>query len=288
MSSSVVDNAKSFDRLGIKKSEIDQAIILMKAFREKYAFVENPELIETLTPDDIFKEQTSEVGDFFYRIEYQLKPIGHLFLFSNVYRQIRAQIADFKDVLYVVVDRKQSLAEKVDAPWNRIRGMGGDRHIAKKIIFCFNFETNDVLPIFKTSDLEHFFTSITGGKFPALYGGMSLGEKYQFLISEILQVKNQIPETEHWELPYFSRFLYDIYPPPRIVQAPPSNGKRTSREDKDKREKQHQMRELMTLLTELRRKNKISAEELRLYRKRWEDAPQNRKSLVDRLTILNS
>ena len=63
-------------------------------------------------------------------------------------------------LLHVAVDRKKTLAEKVDAPWDQIKGLGRDRHIAKKIIFCFNYENGDVLPIFKTQDLEFFINKI--------------------------------------------------------------------------------------------------------------------------------
>jgi len=50
-------------------------------------------------------------------------------------------------------------------------------------------------------------------------------------------------------------------------------------------EKKKQFGEFMTLLKELRESDKISAEELRDYRKNWENYPQNRKILIDTLTI---
>ncbi len=37
----------------------------------------------------------------------------------GVYLQIRAQVDDFKELLHVAVDRKKTLAEKVDAPWDQ-------------------------------------------------------------------------------------------------------------------------------------------------------------------------
>lgn len=40
----------------------------------------------------------------------------------------------------------------------------------------------------------------------------------------------------------------------------------------------------MNLLKELRESNKISAEELREYRKNWENYPKNRKIITDTLT----
>lgn len=192
MKESLLEKVKSFDRNGEVKIEIDSAMKLLRDFRRKYPFVENPESIETLDPNDIFREQSNEVGDFFVWVEYDLKTIGHLRLYgSNVYRQIRNQLEDFKELLYVTVDPKKTLAQKVDAPWKRIRGLGQDRHIAKKIIFCFNYENGDVFPIFSTRHLEYFLSEIAERpSFPAQY--TSLGEMYEFLISELLRVKQNL------------------------------------------------------------------------------------------------
>jgi len=211
MAKSLLEKVKAFDKTGTIKTEVDGAVRLLRDFRAKYRFVKNPESIEALNPDDIFKLHPAEVGEFFHWLEYYLKPIGHLTLYSRVYRRIRNQLDDFKELLHVTVDPKKSLAEKVDAPWDRIKGMGYDRHIAKKIIYCFNYEDGDILPIFNTRHLEHFYNEVVDKpSFPAKY--VTLGEKYQFLISELLGVKQSLPEAQTWELPYFSRFLYDNYP----------------------------------------------------------------------------
>ena len=50
-------------------------------------------------------------------------------------------------------------------------------------------------------------------------------------------------------------------------------------------EKKVQFGEFMNLLKELRKGDKISAEELRDYLKNWEINPQNRKILTDNLAI---
>jgi len=283
MRTSVLEKAKTFDKSGAVEIEIDNAVGLLRSFRAKYPFAENLKSIETLDPDDIFKEQTSEVGDFFHWLEYRLKPIGHLTLYSNVYRQIRSQFEDFKELLYVVVDKEKSLAEKVDAPWREILGMGGDSHIAKKIIFCFNFETELVIPIFSTGHLEFFLHDVIEGvEFPVQYENMSLGEKYEFLTSEILKIKESSQVTKPWEITYFCRFLYDTYPPPQI-DSPIA---KTRGGEKIKTEQQQEFGEFMKLLTELQGKSKISGEEFRLNRKLWEDYPENRESLVERLRLL--
>jgi hypothetical protein len=284
MKESLLEKVRAFDKNGVIKIEIDSAMRLLKDFRVRYPFAENPESIETLAPHDIFREQSDEVGEFFHWLEYYLKPIGHLTLYSNVYRQIRNQFEDFKELLHVTVDPEKSLAQKVDAPWDRIRGLGYDRHIAKKIIFCFNYEDGDVLPIFKTSHLKHFLNEIVDKpSFPAQY--TSLGETYEFLISELLRVKQNLPETISWELPYFSRFLYDNYPPPLMDKHPIDTNRRT-KPDSETRKEQMQFGEFAELLNGLQRKGKISAEEYRNHGKLWRERPQDRQSLVERLRML--
>jgi hypothetical protein len=281
MKSLVIEKARAFDTDGIIKKEVETAVGLLKNFREKYPIVEHPESIETLRPDDIFKNETGEIGDFFHWIEYYLKPLGHLTLYSNVYRRIRSHFDIFKELLYVVVDKEKSLAQKVDAQWNEIRGLGSDRHIAKKVIFCFNYETERIVPIFSTGHLEYFLeTILERPEYPQQYENMSHGEKYEFLTEQILTAKESSVVTEHWETTYFCRFLYETYPPPRIV--PSSERKRLA--DKAIMEQKQQYREFINMLNELRRNSKISAEDFRSYRKQWEEHPQDRKLLVDRLS----
>jgi len=285
MRASVIEKAKIFDKDGTIKREVETAISLLRNFREKYPFVENPKSIEALKPDDVFKKETGEIGDFFHWIEYRLKPLGHLTLYSNVYRRIRSDFDTFKELLYVVVDKEKSLAKKVDAQWNEIKGLGRDRHIAKKIIFCFNYEIESVVPIFSTSHLEYFLkTILERSKFPLQYENMSRGEKYEFLTDELLKAKEDSPITESWEITYFCRFLYETYPPPLII--PSSERKKLAA--KAVMEKQQQFSDFMNMLNELRRNNKISAQDLRAYQKQWGDYPQNRKFLVNKLAILQN
>jgi hypothetical protein len=57
-------------------------------------------------------------------------------------------------------------------------------------------------------------------------------------------------------------------------------------ENRARMEQRRQFSDFILLLTELQRKNKISGEEFRLNSKLWEDNPQNRESLVERLKLL--
>jgi hypothetical protein len=285
MKAPLLEKVGAFDKSGAIKIEADSAMESLKGFRARYPFAENPETIETLDPNDIFRVQSNEVGEFFHWLEYTLKPVGHLTLHgSKVYRHIRDKFEDFKELLYVAVDPKKSLAEKVDAPWDRISGLGLDRHIAKKIIFCFNHEHGDILPIFNTVHLEHFLNEIADKpEYPVLY--TSLGETYEFLISGLLRVKQDLPETQSWGLLYFARFLYDSCPPPQL-DGPSTGVVRGTKLDDKTRNEQIQFGEFTKLLNELQRKGRISGEEYRTCGQSWRERPQDRESLAQRLRLL--
>jgi len=206
---SISQKAKEFDKRGKYRRKVDDALELLKQFRRNYPFKESPESIDSLTIDDLFKESPPKVGNFFWWIEYKLKPLGYLSIYSNVYRNARNQLEEFKALLYVAVDDEKTLAEKVDAPWERISGMGGDKHVAKKIISCYD---DNVLPVFRTSDLEYFFDLFEGKEnLPSNYDSMSLGEKFQFLNQALLDAKERVSATRKWDNVYFMWFLYVTY-----------------------------------------------------------------------------
>jgi hypothetical protein len=276
--------AKTFDADCSIKSLVDEALIKLKEFRKKYPFSEDPTQIDRLSADDIISD-TGQMGDFFRYIEHQLIALGHLTLYgSKVYHNIRAQLEDFKELLLIVVDKEKSIAEKVDAPWQEIKKLGGDSHIAKKIIFCFNYETGLVAPIFKTGDLEYFLQTINDAAiFPVKYESMSLGEKYEFLTQKIIEAKQSSEVTEPWEITYFSWFLYQTFPPPKMVTTPVH---RKKLEDKTELEKKQQYGVFIGLLNELRRKERISAEQWREYSNSWLKNPEARQTLTDTLTKL--
>jgi len=210
---SLSEDAKNFDKDRRWRREVDSGLKLLEEFRNKYPFQTDPSLIDNLTPDDLFK-----VGaDYFFRwIEHTLRPLGALRLGSaTVWRNACKQIDDFKDLLRIAVSNR-ALSEKVDAPWEKVSGMGGDKHIAKKIISCYD---DKVIPIFKTEDLEYFHDKLLGKlKYPSNYDSMSLGQKYEYLNHALVNLKEKTPETTNWDNLYFMRFLYETYPPPRATE----------------------------------------------------------------------
>jgi hypothetical protein len=94
----------------------------------------------------------------------------------------------FKKLLRIVVSEDVSLAEKIDAEWGMLPGWGGDRHYAKKIVFCYYPE--EVIPIFKTEHLEHFLRILglleeayrkAQAMFQRSYEDLTVGQKYELL-----------------------------------------------------------------------------------------------------------
>lgn len=284
MKEDVTQKAKFFDSEGKIKHRIEDALNKLKDFRKKYPFTENPATIENLTPEDIFKEDTNEIGEFFHYIEFHLKALGALELKgSATYRNITAQLEDFKELLHIAVDKNKSLEEKVNAPWQEIKGLGGDRHIAKKIIFCFNYERDAVVPIFSTSHLEHFLNIIQETSWqPIQYYNMNLGEKYEILTEELIKSKESSPVTKPWEITYFCRFLYETYVPPKIT----TTTQHKKLHEKEARERQQQFSKFINLLNQLKKEGKITAEQWRAYSKQWQERVETRQILTEELKQL--
>ncbi len=207
---SIIDKAREFDKSGEIRRKINECLELLEVFREKYPFRRHPDSINKLTTEDLVQK-----GEdcFFKWLEFTLRPLGRIALGSG--KEACLQLKEFKDLLRIAVDEEKTLVEKVDAPWDRIKRMGGDKHVAKKIISCYD---NSILPIFRTDDLEHFFDLFVGKpNLPSNYDSMTLGEKYQYLTRVLINVKESTPETGEWNNPYFMRFLYAMYPPARCI-----------------------------------------------------------------------
>jgi len=213
-SNSVQEKANAFDKSGLIKTEVDTSLRLLKEFRKKFPFVENLRSIEWLDPDKLFKLNPDEVGEFFQFLENYFKSLGYLtFGSSNVYRNARLRIGDFKNLLRTVVDSRKSLAQRVDAPWDRIGGLGQDKQIAKKIIYCFNYESGTVLPILSNQHLRHFVNRVIDE--PSVQTKYySHGQEYEHYTDELAKAKNSLSITQGWDNLYFVRFLYHTYPPP--------------------------------------------------------------------------
>jgi sulfur relay (sulfurtransferase) DsrC/TusE family protein len=282
--SSVTEKIAAYDKVGTVRAEVNKALMSLKELRRKYPFTENFAEIEWLDPDRLFKVNPDETGEFFRLMEGYLKPLGYSTMTSsNVYRNTRLQIKEFKNLLRIVVDDRKSLAEKIDAPWERIGGLGQDKHLAKQIIFCYNYDRGTVLPIFSNQHLRHFTSRISDSLGQTKY--LSAGQEYEHYIKELIAAKNSLSTTKAWDVTYFARFLYQTYPPPDSERV----GVNSSSDRKvgvAVSNEQLELQGFMRLLGELQKQNKINGEQFRDYRSLWNSQPSDREGLVGRLKKL--
>jgi hypothetical protein len=284
-SNSMQEKANAYDKLGSVKHEIDGSIKLLKEYRQKYPFAENLRTIEWLDPQKLFILSPDQTGEFFQYLENYYKPLGYLGTSSqNIYRNARLQINAFKNLLRTVVDSRKSLAEKVDAPWEKIGGIAADKILAKKIIYCFNWESGKVLPIFNNQHLRFFVNRVVDA-----LGGQtkyfSVGQEYEYYTVELLKAKNSLPITRGWDNLYFSRFLYDNYLPP---DSEPSGANPEQRKTGvEVTDEQLNLQGFIKLLAELQRQRKITGEQFRENRELWvHQEPNDRDLTVWRLKQL--
>ncbi|MGE5188018.1 MAG: hypothetical protein ACM3JE_03210, partial [Betaproteobacteria bacterium] len=102
------EKAVVFDRVGVTRTEVNKAFTSLKAFRQIFPFAENLASIEWLDPDKLFRVNPDEVGEFFRLIEDIFKPLRYSASnSSNVYRNARLQIKEFRNLLRVVVDDRR-------------------------------------------------------------------------------------------------------------------------------------------------------------------------------------
>ena len=190
----------------------EECLRLLNQFLERFPFHRDEKAIDKLTPDEVYCPGSGDY--FFYWVEHKLKPLGHIAVGSNKpYINAKNNLDKFKNLLKIVVDRDKSLAEKVDADWPSIKGLGGDRIVAKKIIFLYN--SDKAFNIFKTVEFEQILSEL-GIKFQAKakkrtgkdYGDLSTGEKWQLLTELLSEFRESIPEIKHWDNMMIGFFLY--------------------------------------------------------------------------------
>jgi hypothetical protein len=283
--STVIEKVNTFDKVGVARADANKALTYLKELRAKYPFTENLREIEWIDPDKLFKVNPDETGQFFNLIEGYLKPLRYSTPnSSNVYRNARLQIKEFKNLLRIAIDDRKSLAEKVDAPWERIGGIAPDKQLAKEIIFCFNYESGTVLPIFSNQHLRHFVNRVVEGTSgPTKY--FSAGQEYEHYTTELLKAKNNLLITKAWDTTYFALFLYQTYPPPdsEPIGINTSSGRSAGNAVSDE---QLELQGFMRLLGDLQKQRKIDGEQFREYRSLWNQQPNEHEGLTQRLKRL--
>jgi hypothetical protein len=147
-----------------------------------------------------------------------------------VYPNAIKSIDKFKQLLKIAVDDSKSLSEKIDAPWEDINGFGGDKLIAKKIIFLYY--PDSIIPIFNTDHLEYAVRKLgiedrelderARRSYKREYSSLTLGQKYELLNNLLLEIKNSVEEFRDWDNACFMKFIYDFCSIPKRL---PREGK---------------------------------------------------------------
>lgn len=281
----LLEKASAYDKVGISRHDVKKALDAQKELRQKYPFSENLRTIEWLDPDKLYTVNPDTVGEFFQLLERALKPVSYSNLSSsNIYRNAMLQIKDLKNLLRTAVDDRKTLAEKVDARWERIGGVGEDKLVPKRIIYSYSVEKGTVMPVFSNQHLRHFVSRIVDE--PAGQTKyFSMGQEYEHYTNELLKAKNSLPITKAWEPLYFARFLYETYPPP---DSEPISGNTASTRKLAGvvTNEQLDLQGFMRLLGELQKQHKINGEQFRDYRSMWNSQPSEREGLAQRLKRL--
>lgn len=215
---------QGFDRKGERRVEIERARQTLKDFHGRYPFRANPQSIDALTADSIYKKGEKET--LLYWVERNLRALGHILVYANWFENARASPEIFKELLRDSLKEGLQLSQRVDVPWESIGGFGGDRTIAKKIISLYFPE--DVIPIFKTEDSERFVQNLGIGfekkalaKIGTQYQVLSVGQKFELLNGLLLEFKRNNKTLENWDNALFMEFLYENYPSPTVPEPGP-------------------------------------------------------------------
>jgi hypothetical protein len=209
MEEKILRKAEKFERT--KKAEIERAWERLEEFLKLFPFRKYPEKIDELTPKKIYTPGKKD--SFLYWPEFGLKDLGRVGGYNAFYAESARDNAEkFKELLRIVVDDSLSVSQKVDAPWEEIKYWGGDKIVAKKIIF--SYYPDSIIPIFKTAYLEDcaklfkidFYYGVP-------YDTLSVGQKFELLNELLMKYKGSIQVFKNWDNLLFARFLYEEFIP---------------------------------------------------------------------------
>ena len=211
---------RDFEKDQSIKRHIEEGWKKHTEFLKCYPFREHPEQINNLSPQDIYNPGEKY---FFDWIEHKLKALGHLSVGSaKVWENARDNVEILKELLKVVINDSLSISQKIDSHWEDIKGFGGDRHIAKKILFCYYPEK--IISAYKTEDLEDLAEALNSEyreksreKYKEEYDILSIGQKFELFNDLLFSFKNQHPKLKKMDNALFGNFLYKSYPISRIL-----------------------------------------------------------------------
>ncbi len=220
------DIAARASEFAARKESIDRDAVArqqIKDFLARYPYREKPEMLRTMTPDDLFDPNASD--RFFDWLDKRTNNVGVIRTNEGaVYPEAVKRIDFFKVVLTVLVSDKPNVSFKIDQNWGIIPGFGGDKLIAKKILSLYY--SDKIVPIFRTEDLERFSASLgidfaakAKKQFRKDYASLSVGQKFELLNSGLLEYK--AANLAGWSNTQFSLFLYQESLPAGKAMTPP-------------------------------------------------------------------
>ena len=210
----------------VKKEDVERAWkVYREEFIKKFPFKEKPEKIDELKPEDLYSPGKSK-DYFFYYVEHKLKALGHIRIGSAITWEMAVNnLEKFKRLLKIAVSARH-LHEKIDADWESIPYWGGDKIVAKKIIFLY--DPDNIIPVFKTEHIEHYvrqllfsieeLNKISKENFDKEYAELTLGEKYQVLNEMLLNIKKSSNILKEIDNALFVRILSIAFPPPSSLR----------------------------------------------------------------------
>ncbi len=203
----MTDHLNNF--IEISKERVTTGFENLKKFLTYFPFRKNPEEINNLTENDLYNPgYVDNKAYFFYWVEHKTRDLGRYSIgSSNVYMNALKDLTDFKLLLKRVVNNELPVHEKLDDKWDRISGFGGDRNIAKKILYLYH--SDKIIPIWKTEDLIQFCSSLNLIKIDSEFKSGDIGRQFEILNKALFDFKNKImPDKDNV---YFSMLLYGFF-----------------------------------------------------------------------------
>lgn len=194
----------------------DRAYGVRADFLGRYPFREQPSRIGSLTAKGLYNPGAGN-RYFFKDIVWALRPLGGIGLRNaSSLQEASDRIEEFRRLLQVVVDPRNTIAEKIDAPWDNIPGLGhGDRVVAKKIVSTYF--PDRVMPIFRQEDMEHFVSylgriqdrdRLSQDRYGENYSRLSLGQQFELLSDVLIECKSHHETLRNEDIVYFMYCLY--------------------------------------------------------------------------------
>lgn len=193
--------------------KIQKARNALELFLSRYPYHQQPDLIDSLQTDDVYKPGSETT--FYYYWSKVAEPVGRTGAEATVWRITDENLKLFKDLLKEAVKQDKPLSKKIDEPWEKISGFGGEKSIPKKIIYLYN--SDKALAVFNMQQMELFstrlgkkYTEKARAKYGKDYDALSNGEKYELHTELLLEAKDEINSqfNKQWDNTTFWRFLY--------------------------------------------------------------------------------